>query len=493
MNYADSARIKAVLINCGFSYSETIQDANIIIFDTCSIKQKAEDKITWKLKEIPKNKKIRITGCMVQHNLRNSKISKNTRGKSIPGLMKKGNFLWNTETQNPNILWLDNKIFKTLSKLKPNKINLYLNHAFNPLFVNLQKKHKNLELMLRIDDIWFLPVILPKLNYKINKDPEIINEYTKIIPDFKQNKTSIDSVKNSTTITAYIPISTGCNQFCSFCIVPYARGLEKYFSVEQIVEEAKIHLKEWTKEIYLLGQIVNKHPKFIEIVKEILKIPELKRLRYTSPYPTYYSKELFDLHETEEKLCPHIHIPVQSWSNTILKKMFRGYTVEEYRNFIDEIHKLKRKISITTDIIVWFPNETDEDFQQTLNLVKYSKFDMIFIWIYSSRPWTYAHQKMKDNIPYKTKHQRRTQLNDILTKISNKNNQAELWTTKEILIDSIIKTQNWYNIEWHTDNMKTVRIETKTINPELKINTLINTEIIAVKSLKLFWSNKFLK
>lgn len=128
--------------------------------------------------------------------------------------------------------------------------------------------------------------------------------------------------------------------------------MEKHFPVDQIINEAKIHLQHGAEEIVLLGQIVNKHPEFITIIKKILKLKGLKWLRYTSPYPTYYSKELLDLHEKEEKLCPHIHIPLQSGSNTMLKKMFRGYTVQQAKEFIDNIKKLTRKISITTDIIV---------------------------------------------------------------------------------------------------------------------------------------------
>jgi tRNA A37 methylthiotransferase MiaB len=157
---------------------------------------------------------------------------------------------------------------------------------------------------------------------------------------------------NAHTSTAYVPISTGCNQFCAYCIVPYARGLEKYFPVEQIVEEVKTHLARGAKEIVLLGQIVNKHPQFVEIIKAILPLEGLTWLRYTSPYPTYYTPELLALHETEEKLCPHIHMPLQSGSDAVLKRMFRGYTVAQAKKFIDDVSALKRDISITTDIIV---------------------------------------------------------------------------------------------------------------------------------------------
>lgn len=185
--------------------------------------------------------------------------------------------------------------------------------------------------MRRIDDTGFLPLILPKLGYKISYEEEILNEYEKILP---QDNTSMLEKHQS---SAYIPISTGCNQFCSYCIVPYARGLEKYFPVEDIVAEAKLHLKNGAKEISLLGQIVNKHPDFVQILKEILQLEGLQWLRYTSPYPTYYSPDLLALHEKEPKLCPHIHIPFQSGSDSILKAMHRGYSVEQAKTFIDNI------------------------------------------------------------------------------------------------------------------------------------------------------------
>ncbi|HBB03714.1 TPA: hypothetical protein DCZ39_02290 [Patescibacteria group bacterium] len=185
--------------------------------------------------------------------------------------------------------------------------------------------------------------------------------------------------------------------------------------------------------------MVNKHPEFVTIIKEILKLKGLKRLRYTSPYPTYYTKELLTLHEKEPKLCPHIHIPLQSGSDAILKKMFRGYTVEQAKKFISDIKKLKRDISITTDIIVGFPDETEEDFQQTLDLIKYGKFDMIYIGIYSSRPGTLAAKNYPDTISRKVKRDRRDTLNKILIETSRQNNEKEIGSTREMLINKISK------------------------------------------------------
>lgn len=443
MNYADSARIKAVLTNCWFFYTEDIKDADIIIFDTCSVRQKSEDKITGKLKTIRPDQKIWITGCMIQHNMRSGKL------KTKWGKLTTGNFMWSIKNTAPKILWITTDEVNLLTSIEKNTDIVGINNAFNPIFYRLHETYANIELMRRIDDTGFLPLMLKRLWYQFSYDKEIINEYEKIIPE------DMNTSMNTHNKTAYIPISSGCNQFCAYCIVPYARWLEKYFSTEQIIEEAKIHIKKGAQEIVLLGQIVNKHPDFITIIQEILKLPWLKRLRYTSPYPTYYSKELLALHEKETKLCPHIHMPLQSGSDSVLKRMFRWYSIQQAKEFIDNIRNLKRDISITTDIIVGFPDETEEDFQQTLDLINYGNFDMIYIGIYSSRPGTLAAKNYPDNISRTVKWDRWRRLNELLKDISRTNNEKEIWTIKEILINKISK---WV-IEGYTDTMKQVIIK----------------------------------
>jgi len=168
--------------------------------------------------------------------------------------------------------------------------------------------------------------------------------------------------------------------------VPYARGLEKNRDKEEVMKEVEAQVTGGAEEIVLLGQIVNKHPDFDEIVRRTCETPGVKRVRYTSPYPTFYSDELLHLHETMENLCPHIHMPLQSGSNAVLKKMFRGYTAEQFKEFVDKIRALDRPISITSDVIVGFCDETEKDFLETIELVRYAKFDLIYMGIYSPRP-----------------------------------------------------------------------------------------------------------
>jgi tRNA-2-methylthio-N6-dimethylallyladenosine synthase len=488
MNYSDSARIKAVLINSGHTYTDNINDADIVIFDTCSVRQKSEDKVTGKLKEIPKDKKIWITGCMIQHNFRNKKIANETINKKIDGLMERGNFLGNAATTTPSIMWFTNE---EIEELKANSQQLtanntvYVNHAYNPMFHKLTHKRKNIELFFRIDDTWFLPLMMEKLGYEVSPDAEVTNEYTWIIPKWANQ--SMDEWAK----TVHVPISKWCSQFCAFCIVPYARWLEKHLPVEQVVAEAKHHIENGAEEIILLGQIVNKHPHFVDICKQILTIPWLKRLRYTSPYPTYYSDELLALHENEPKMCPHIHMPLQSGSNTILKKMFRGYTAEQFKEFVDKIRNLKRDISITTDIIVGFCDETEDDFQASLDIVNYASFDMIYIGKYSTRPGTFAHRKYIDNVPADIKQDRWWRLNELLKNISRKNNQSEVGTQRPIMINKIENDR----ISGYTDNMKNVIIPKEVIaikwnnknnKRDIKIWSFLNVHITSVDAFKLF-------
>lgn len=285
--------------------------------------------------------------------------------------------------------------------------------------------------------------------------------------------------------TAYIPISTGCNQFCSYCIVPYARGLEKHYPKEQVIEEAKRHLETGCKEIVLLGQIVNKHPEFITILKAILALDGLEWLRYTSPYPNFYTPELLQLHETESKLCPHIHIPFQSGSDAVLKSMRRGYTAKQAKDFIDNIRSLKRNISITTDIIVGYPEETEEDFQATLDLVTYGKFDMIYIGIYSPRPGTFAHKNHPDTIDRKTKRERWNRLNTLLKINSEINNGKEIDQLKQTIVDKITNKE----IYGYTDNMKQIiinKLDSYPNNIKINVGDFVNVRITKVIPFKLY-------
>jgi len=465
MNYTDWARIKSVLLNLWRESVQDIQSADIVIFTTCSVRAKAEDKITGKIKEISKTKKIRLTWCMPQHNFRNSKIQKliNPEFKANQ-LNQTGNFLFKSKGS-LFLLWKENDFEKKIwqeVKIVP------INHCFNPFFVNLEKKYKNLELVFRIDDTGLLPFILTEIWYNIKNFEVLENEYENIIPQ-PTNMINISNTKKQTK-SAFVPISKWCSQFCSYCIVPFSRWMEKNFDKNKILEEVRHYIKMWVEEITLLGQIVNKHPDFVDILKEILDMDWLRRLRYTSPYPNFYSNDLIELHN-HPKLCPHIHIPVQSWSDKILKSMHRWYTCEIFKWFVDKIRKLPIDINITTDIIVWFCDETIEDFEKTLELLDYCKFGMIYIGKYSVRPWTSAHKNLIDNIDKSEKERRRHILNDKFLTIAKEENKKEIWNTKTCMISKFDKKKK--NLIWYTENMKNITINIENSKYEKDWNALV--------------------
>jgi tRNA-2-methylthio-N6-dimethylallyladenosine synthase len=478
MNYSDSARIKAVLQHCWWAHVDDIAQADVVILDTCSVRQKSEDKVRGQLTELKPTQKVWLTGCMIQHNL-NLKKAQTTKSKKYP----KGNFLHSLLTNEPTLVWLvsleEDTELKAIARAFAQETDdqtgnlLYINHAFDPLFRQMQAAFPNVELFFRINDTWFLPLIMKRLGYAVTYESELTNEYLGIIP---QNANMLFKEK---TKTAYLPISTGCSQFCAYCIVPYARGLEKHRPVDEIIAEAKAHLASGAEEIVLLGQIVNKHPDFCAILQGILALPGLVWLRYTSPYPTYFSKELFALHESEEKLCPHIHMPLQSGSTAVLKKMFRGYTAEQYREFVDQLRALSRPISITTDIIVWFCDESEEDFQQSLALAEYSQFDMIYMGIYSPRPGTYGAKKYEDNVPLAVKKERRQRLNALLITLSDKNNELDIGTTKQVMLREA-KEDVFLG---YTEAMKTIVLN-KT--PWAEVGQFVTAKVTGKKAFTLF-------
>jgi tRNA-2-methylthio-N6-dimethylallyladenosine synthase len=475
MNYSDAARIRAVLMNCGRTPVEDREAADVVIIDTCSVRQKSEDKVRGLLKEVRADQKIRCTGCMIWHNL-NLKKAKATTSKKYTT----GNFLGNVESNEPTIVGLEplsDEIRKTLS---PSDEILYVNHSFDPLWRTMWESFPNTELFFRINDLGFLPFVMRKLWYEVSPDIDVVNEYTWIIPH------NANMLFAENTQTAYVPISTWCSQFCAYCIVPYARGLEKNRDKEEILKEIEAQIASGASEIVLLGQIVNKHPDFDEIVRRTCETPGVKRVRYTSPYPTFYSDTLLRLHETMENLCPHIHMPMQSGSTKVLKKMFRGYTAEQFKEFVDKIRTLSRPISITSDVIVGFCTETEEDFEETIELVRYAKFDLIYMGIYSPRPGTIAERKFEDDVPRAIKKERRHRLNEVLKEVSAKNNQTEIGTTKTVIIREITHDK----IIWYSENMKQVIINVgaDSIRPHASLQTgqYIRVKINSVKSFTLY-------
>ena len=277
--------------------------------------------------------------------------------------------------------------------------------------------------------------------------------------------------KREKNFSVFIPISTGCDNFCSFCIVPYVRGPLICRSHEEILEEAKEAIKNGAREIWLLGQIVNnyfypqtdkKAVSFADLLRMVNEIEGDFWIRFTSPHPKNFSDELIETMAKYQKVTPYLNLPVQSGDDEILKKMNRGYTIKEYKNLVKKIKRafkkyrkgLEKEIAISTDIIVGFPGETEKNFQNTVKLFKEMKFDMAYIAQYSPRPGTAA-EKMKDDVKKEEKERRWKILTEILKKIALEKNKKFIGKEIAVLID---EEKNGF-LFGKTRHYKTVKIQ----------------------------------
>lgn len=247
--------------------------------------------------------------------------------------------------------------------------------------------------------------------------------------------------------TAYVPIGNGCNNFCSYCVVPYARGREVYRPAADIIKEVRTLIKNGYKEIILIAQNVNSYHdadyNFPQLLERLIKIPGNFWLRFSSSHPKDMSLELIKLIGSSKKICSHLHLAVQSGDDTILKAMNRKYTAAHYRNLIKQVRAAKPGIAITTDVIVGFPGETKAQFNNTLKLFKDVSFDLAYISPYSPRPGTVS-AKMKDNVSLSEKKRRAYVLNEILKETALSNNQKYLDQTVTVLVEGKNRRGKYY-------------------------------------------------
>jgi len=244
---------------------------------------------------------------------------------------------------------------------------------------------------------------------------------------------------------AKIPIMYGCNNFCTYCIVPYVRGRERSRNHENILEEVKQVAGKGYKEVMLLGTNVNSYGgdngemTFPKLLKEVAKVEGIERIRFMTSHPKDLSDELIDVIATEKKVCNQLHLPVQSGSDRILKLMNRKYTAEKYMEIVEKLRKKVPDISLTTDIIAGFPGETNEDFEETLKLLEKVRYDTIFSFIYSKRKGTPA-AEMEDCLTEEEKHKNFDKMIELQNKISREINESYVGKTVEVLVEGESKT-----------------------------------------------------
>ena len=341
---------------------------------------------------------------------------------------------------------------------------------------NLLKRFPYLDLVFGTHNIYELPDL-------INKEGRICAVTNTPV---KEKEFNIIRTKG---LNAWLPIIEGCNNFCSYCIVPYTRGRERSREVEAILSEAKNILKQGYKEITLLGQNVDSYgkdlpdkPTLAYLLSEIEKLEGNFRIRFVTSYPTDITDELIETVKNSTKICECFHIPMQSGSTPILKAMNRRYTREQYAQIVKKIRDNIENVTITSDFIAGFPGETDEDFEQTLSAFDEFELDYSNTAAYSPRPKTPAAKWVDKYVDEEVKKQRLSVLNDKVKEITLKSNQKYVGKTLEVLVESFKDGK----FEGRTRNNKVVHIEADSIN----IGDFVDVEIQRASTWCLFGSKK---
>ena len=412
MNENDSSKYRGMLEDMGFTKAIDENDASLVLFNTCTIRENAENTLYGRLGYL-KNKRLNtyntyivVVGCMTQQEHVIEKINKSYSYTDI--------------------------VLGTHSMAKfPEK-----------LYKAILEKEKVREFIDGKEIIEEVPIIFED-NYK-----------------------------------ASISIIYGCNNFCSFCIVPYVRGRERSRKIEDILNDAKLLAKKGYKEITLLGQNVNSYgndlqnSSFAKLLIELEKIDGIEIIKFISPHPKDFSDELIDVISKSKKIFKQIHLPLQAGSSRVLKSMNRKYDKKQFLELVEKIKNKCTDVTFSTDIIVGFPGETYEEFKETLEVVNKVKFDQIFMYIYSKRKGTRAYD-MEDNITHKEKASWLQELKKLFEDITYEKNNEMLEKTYEILVDGLSK---------NNDKLYTGRTNTNKIvvfeAQEKDIGNIINIKII---------------
>ena len=419
MNVHDSEEIKKILENLGYSEVEDYEQADLIILNTCAIRENAHDKVfgfLGRCKHLKKTNKdliLGLCGCMAQ----------------------------------------EENVVK-----------------------EIREKHKYIDIVFGTHNMNELPDMLSNFYGK-----QSINVYSKEgdVIEFG------NLYKRDSKITAWVNIMYGCDKFCTYCIVPYTRGKQRSRKSEDILKEVRELKEQGYKEITLLGQNVNAYGKDLDGEIEFSKLLELvsdtgiERIRFVTSHPWDFTDKMIDVIAKRDNIMPYIHLPLQSGSNKILKLMGRRYTKEEYLELYKKIRDKVKNASITTDIIVAFPGETESDFEDTLDVVNTCKYDGAFTFIYSPRENTPA-AKMKNDLTEEEKENRLHRLNEIINKYSKDSNERMLNTIQKVLVTGISEKDET-KVCGYTENMKLVNVKA----PIDTIGQIIDVKITEAKSFSL--------
>lgn len=389
MNVSDSEVMLGVLKSAGYDAAPDVASADVVLLNTCAIREHAEDRVLGRLTQLSHLKMKRpdmllgVCGCMAKH--------------------------------------MSEKLLDQMPYV---------------------------DLILGPDSYRELPQMVleargePALDVKLGRT----ETYVGLDPARKEG------------VNAWITVMRGCDKFCTFCIVPYVRGRERSVAADEVVRQAEIAAAEGFREVTLLGQTVNSYhdgtTDFADLLKEVARVDGIQRIRFTSPHPSDFSPKLIETMASEEKVCPFIHLPLQSGSDSVLEAMKRSYTSGEFLDLVRDLRAAMPRLALSTDIIVGFPGETRADFDRTLDVVRAVRFDSAFMFKYSTREGTVADREMEETVSEEEKGQRLQELIDVQNGISLEMNQACVGDTFEVLVEGPAKRPG--QMSGKTDTFKTM-------------------------------------
>lgn len=424
LNENDSEKLCGMLEEMGYIRTDNPKEADINLFNTCCVRENAEEKLFGKLGELKKVKEqngciIAIGGCMMQE--------------------------------------------KHITK-------------------KIKESYPYTDIVFGIHTLYRFPEDLYKALKEKKKIEDVLDVDGKIYEDLP--------IKRESGIKASVTIMNGCNNFCTYCIVPYVRGRERSRMPKDIIQEVEKLAKEGYKEITLLGQNVNSYLRvekekdipfeeyegvnsFATLLKAINKIDGIERIRFVSPHPKDFTDDVIEAIAKCDKVCKLVHLPLQSGNTKVLKDMNRKYTKEQYLNLVEKMKSKIPNLTLSTDIIVGFPGETDEEFEDTLDVVAKVKFEQVYMFIYSRRVGTPG-DKMENQIPEEIKHKRFDRLKELVESQIEENNNKYVGTIQKVLVEGKSKN-NEDMLTGRTDSNKVVVFE----GNENLIDKIIDLKIVS--------------
>jgi len=396
MNEYDSELVKSILVKRGFELSERFEGADVVLINTCAIREKAHQKIYGRLQQLKRERALRkgdltigILGCMAQN-----------------------------------------------------------------LKQDLLDGHGEVDFVAGPDSYRHLPELIDASRGII--EPTVTLDKAALKLSVTETYTGVDPVRSG-GVNAWIAIMRGCDNMCTFCVVPYTRGRERSRDANGVIAEVQALVRDGYKQVTLLGQNVNSYRdgdvRFADLMRRVADVPGIERVRFTSPHPKDFPTDLIRAIADHPKLCKHIHLPLQSGNDRVLDLMRRTYTNAEFRALVDEMRATIPGLGLTTDIIVGFPTETADEYEDTRQLMEDVRFDAAFIFKYSERKGTYAERKLPDDVAEEQKTRRIVELVSMQKIITGETNKTFVGSVQDVLVEEAVEKSPGF-VSGRTDSFK---------------------------------------